>query len=379
MLHGLCRYLLFPGTLNGTLCRPMSPKKRLIPVPAPNVRRHGDGYRGVVVILGTRHYGPTFATVDEASEWVRTKQRTGNSTSEPVTLAEGLQLLKADLADSGAAEGTLQFYQRAHLELCMVLGEAVELNRLDGNAIRHYLDKRRAAGVALKTILQKELGTLRRIVRLAMACGRLGRDPFAGVKLPRARGGRYEVIDAATVEAAIEKIRAENCDHADIVELIWRTSMRRAEVARLTVADVDLEARRLFVRGKNVDRYRPIGDALVPVLRRLMAAAGSNGRLVSSARKIEGLFSRWGKTLGIEAFSPHVLRHGFATDLLTRGVPAPVVASLMGHAGLRMLDRYYHANDSALRDAVESLGKGRPRRSLAPRPDTGRDAQEPSA
>lgn len=357
----------------------MATKKRRIPIPAPNVRKHGSGYRGVMRVLGRRVYGPTLPTIQEASDWVAARSCVSADASEPLTLATSLPLLERDLADTGAAQGTVDFYRRAHLELTMILGDAIELQRIDERAIRHYIEKRRGGGVALKTILQKELGTLRRIVRLAMACGRLGRDPFAGVKLPRARGGRYDVIDAATVEAAIAKIRAENQDHADIVELIWRTSMRRAEVARLTVADVDIDGRRLFVRGKNVDRYRPIGEALVPVLRRLVATAGPTGRLVSSARKIEGLFSRWGKELGIAAFSPHVLRHGFATDLLSRGVPAPVVASLMGHAGLRMLDRYYHAQDATLRAAVDQLGQGSPRRSQPPPAETCQDPPAPGS
>lgn len=343
----------------------MGTKKRRKPVPAARIRRHGSGFRGVATILGRRAYGPTFPTIEEAQGWLESLDRVGPNAGEPLTIDGGMQLLLADLADTNAAAGTVAFYKRAHLELADVLGGETRLDALDEAAVRFYVDKRKRRGVDLGTIVRKELGTLRRIIRLAMASRRLGRDPLAGVRLPKVRGGRFESIAAADVHRAIATIRAQNEDHADIVELIWRTSMRRSEVARLTVADIDLAGRRLFVRGKTVDRYRPIGDALVPVLERMIARA-KDGRIVSSMRKVEKVFAWWRRKLGIAAFSPHVLRHGFASDLLNRGVAAPLVASLMGHSGLRMLDRYFHAQDSALRAAVDQLGQEPPRPQPSP-------------
>jgi site-specific recombinase XerD len=345
----------------------MARKKRPTPVPAPNVRRHGTGFRGVVSILGKRTFGPTFPTVAQASAWVSNVTRAEDTGSqEPLTLTTALDLLLQDLRDSGAAAGTEQFYRRAHLELTRVLGADIELHRISAPAIRLYLERRQRAGVATRTILQKELGTLRRILRLARDSGRLSADPFAGVRMPKTRGGRFEALPAATIEKAITTIRAANARHADLVELLWRTCLRRAEAARLRVEHVDLPNRTLFVIGKNVNRLRPISDRAVPVIERLVASA-EEGRLVTSVRYIEKVFERWTARLKLPAFSPHVLRHSFATDLLSRGVAPAVVASLMGHSGLRMLDRYYHGQDPALRAAVEQLGAS-----------TGRPPQPPS-
>lgn len=341
----------------------------------PRVRAHGAGYRAVAVILGKRCYSPTFPTVGEAQEWLRTREVIVH-VDGPLTLRGGLDLLLGDLAETNAAHGTRDFYERAHFELVQVFGADTRLDRLDAKAIRHYIDVRKRRGVGLQTIVQKELGTLRRIVRLAIVSGRLGRDPTAGVKLPRVRGARFNTIAAEEVERAIATIREQNQDHADIVELVWRTSMRRAEVARLRVRDIDLQMRTIYVHGKCVDRYRPIATQLVPAVERLVARATPDGRIVSSVRKVEKLFDYWRKKLGLAAFSPHVLRHGFASDLLNRGTPPMVVASLMGHNGLRMLGRYYHAG-SALRDAVDSLGQDTPRRSTRPPDATGQDPQAP--
>ena len=353
----------------------MARKKKL----PERVRRHGSGYRAVVVVLGRRVYSPTFSTPDEAEEWRDSiDQKRVRPGLAPLTLDDGLDLLLADLRDSGAAEGTRKFYDRAHLELCNVIDGATRLDQIDAAAVRHYIDRRKREGVALQTIVRKELGTLRRIIRLAMATGRLGRDPMHGVKMPRVRTGRFEVVTADQMDAAIAKVRAKNADHADVIELAWRTGLRLSEIARIRHEDVDLPNRRLFVRGKTNDRYRPIATALVPVLERMMARAAGKPTLVSSARKIEKLFYMWKKKLGLRAFSTHVLRHGFVSDLLNQGAPPPVVASLVGHTSLRQLPRYYHASDPALLAAADALGQGRQRPAKPPAGETAPDRPAPA-
>lgn len=357
----------------------MRARKRRARLPE-RIRSHGSGFRAVVTILGRRSYGPTFETIREAEDW-RDSIDHEKPLGAPLTLDDGLDLLLADLRDTNAAEATVAFYDRAHLELCNVFGGDALLSHIDGKAVRHYIDSRKRDGVALQTIVRKELGTLRRIIRLAIATGRLGRDPMVGVKMPRVRSGRFETISAADVEKAIATVRAANPDHADIIELTWRTSMRRSEVARLEVGDIDFAARRLFVKGKTNDRYRPIGTQLEPVLRRMVERAEAAGRthLVSSMRKVEGVFYAWKKKLGAKAFSAHVLRHGFASDLLDQGVAPAVVASLMGHTSLRQLPRYYHAGDPALRAAADALGRGRQHPQPAQPPASEPDRPEPGS
>ncbi len=349
-------------------------RKRRLP---ERIRAHGSGFRAVVTVLGRRVYSPTFETIEKAEEWRDSIARQQAPAGAPLTLDDGLDLLLDDLRDSNAAEGTRSFYDRAHLELCYVFDGATPLDRIDGAAIRLYIERRQREGVALQTIVRKELGTLRRIIRLAMTTGRLGRDPMQGVKLPRVRTGRFEVITAEQMDAALAKVRAANQDHADIIELSWRTGLRLSELARVHHEDVDLANRRLFVRGKTNDRYRPIATALVPVLERMMARAIGQPTLVSSVKKVEKVFYFWKKKLGLQAFSTHVLRHGFVSDLLNQGAPPPVVASLVGHTSLRQLPRYYHASDPALLDAADALGRGRQRPARPPTDGTSPDRPAP--
>lgn len=325
-------------------------------------------------ILKRRRYGPTFPSPDQAAEWVDAVRRDVPGVAGaggPMTLADGLRAVLRDLTETGGRQGTSDYYSRAFVYLARSFGAATPLCDIDAASIRHFLDRRRRAGIADATIVRKELGTLRRIMRLALAEKAIARDPFLDVRLPRLRTGRYECMTAAQVEDAIGRVRGaqtvQAAHHADVLEVFWRTGARRAEVVRMRAADVDLNGRRIFVEGKTGNRYVPIAVALVEPMKRLLAQARTDGRLVDGVRMVEHLFERWRKRLALPAFSAHVLRHSFATDLLSRGVPPHEVASLLGHSGIRMLERYFHAQDGRLRAAVDALGGGRESRATRDR------------
>lgn len=339
------------------------PRRR--PSLPPFVRARKTGFRGVVRICGERHYGPTCRTPEEAADWVARilgNPESAGTDREPWTLADGLQALLRDLRDTGGRDGTTSYYKRAFSYVARVIAPATLLRDIDAIAIRHYIERRRGQGLALATIVRKELATLRRIVRLAVAAGALVKDPFVGLKMPKIRRGRFECMTAAEVDdvlAAMRSRKRESCHrNADVVELVWRSGLRRAEVVRLRVRDVSFPRGDIFVEGKTGNRYVPIAKALVPALRRLVDTAREDGRLVDSEDAVERLFERWKKRLGLRAFSPHVLRHSFITDCLSRGVPAHEVAELVGHSTTRQLDRYAHVLAGRLRRAVDGLGEG---------------------
>jgi len=65
---------------------------------------------------------------------------------------------------------------------------------------------------------------------------------------------------------------------------------------------------------------------------------------------------RWTKRAGIEKhITWHCARHSFAVNILNNGANIKTVASLLGHSGLRYIEKYTRAVDSLKRDAINGL------------------------
>jgi len=349
------------------------PQKKAQKLP-PNVRRHGSKFRAVVERDGVRDRSPVMETVEKVQDWLDTYNSADDRPAGvplTLTLNDGLKLIIADLKETGGRQATHDFYSNhAKILFAGLGGGSTQVHRVTTAMLRRYVDARRAESVSPQTIVSKELFVLKRMLKLAKQAGYiLPGDPFASLRLPRWRTGRFDVLTKERIADLVAKMRADERGkakwHADLVELLFATGIRRAELERLRVADIDLEAGRMAIDGKTGHRYQPFGASLRPVLERLITAALPDGRLISSHRTIEKMFERWKRRLGEPRFTTHTLRHSYATAMASLVGPYELMA-LMGHASLTQTSRYYHGRADAVRGALDSLRLDPP-------------AQEPSA
>ncbi len=150
-----------------------------------------------------------------------------------------------------------------------------------------------------------------------------------------------------------------------IVELLYSTGMRRAELIGLKVGSVDFEQQSLKVLGKrNKERIIPLLPGLSQTLKAYLSVrqdVDSNTfdspllitkkgvKLYDTLvyRIINRYFSRTSDKL---KKSPHIIRHSFATHLLNQGADLNIVKELLGHASLASTQVYTHNSISALKD-----------------------------
>ncbi len=149
-----------------------------------------------------------------------------------------------------------------------------------------------------------------------------------------------------------------------ILELLYSTGIRLAELVRLDVRDVDPinETARVFGKGAK-ERIVPVGEPALEAISRYRSAANvhngplfiNKSRMRLSARSTWLAMKRRLAAAGLPAdLSPHKLRHTFATHLLDAGADLRSVQSLLGHASLSTTQIYTHVTADRLRKAYNA-------------------------
>lgn len=152
-----------------------------------------------------------------------------------------------------------------------------------------------------------------------------------------------------------------------ILELLFSTGLRISELCGLSIDDVDLTRDEFSVRGKG-DKIRVvfISDSARAAVKNYLKArkdldgamfvrygrkANDGGDLRLSPRAVQRLIKKYAAEAGItRKVTPHVIRHSFATDLLSNGADLRSVQALLGHANIGTTQVYTHVTDKHLRE-----------------------------
>ena len=141
-----------------------------------------------------------------------------------------------------------------------------------------------------------------------------------------------------------------------ILELLYSSGLRLAELTDLDIGDVDSREATVRVTGKgNKDRIVPVGSRALQALARWrasrpdIAAPDERALFVStrgtrlSKRSVQARVDHWARRQGIDTrVYPHLFRHSFATHLLESSHDLRGVQELLGHANIATTQVYTH-------------------------------------
>ncbi len=149
-----------------------------------------------------------------------------------------------------------------------------------------------------------------------------------------------------------------------LIELLYTTGIRRAELINLRINDIDLHTKTLRVLGKrNKERLAPLLESTIELYNEYM----NQRHILLQGREEEYVFlSKSGlkiyETLVYRIInryfskvstkvkkSPHILRHTFATHLLNKGADLNSVKELLGHSSLASTQVYTHNSIAELK------------------------------
>jgi integrase/recombinase XerC len=243
--------------------------------------------------------------------------------------------------------------------------------------LRRFLAQQMTLGYARSSIARR-VAAIHTFYRWARAHGVVEGDPASLLGRPKVVSRLPVVLRPREAEALVEA-PAVDADDADdlleraialrdraVLELLYGSGLRVAEVAGLTLDRVDLDRGRVRVLGKgSKEREVPLSDYAIDAVRaylaegrhRLMGAGAptlffNRKRKPLGTRDIRSLVGRYGgRTLSGRHVSPHTLRHSFATHLLEGGADIRAVQELLGHASVATTQRYTHVSRTRLFEA----------------------------
>jgi integrase/recombinase XerC len=247
----------------------------------------------------------------------------------------------------------------------------LQLAGVDLAVLRHWLAGLRAGGASRRT-LARRASCVRTFTAWCTRTGRLSEDPGLRLGAPKAHqtlpavlsvGQASEMLGAATSGAEQDDPLAIR--DLLILELLYATGIRVAELCGLDLSDVSAERRTLRVIGKG-DKERTVvyGIPAQRVLDRWLAGARSKLAVPASppalllGSKGGRLNQRVARSVVNSAstvipngirLSPHGLRHTAATHLLNGGADLRSVQEILGHATLSTTQLYTHVTIERLR------------------------------
>ena len=228
---------------------------------------------------------------------------------------------------------------------------------LDSEHVRAWAAACFRRGLGSKSI-QRRLSAARTFFRYLLREKHVRKNPVQSVTAPKAPKRLPGNLDADRMARLLD-IKGDgplvDRDRA-ILELLYSSGLRLAELTGLNLGDVDLSDATVRVTGKgNRDRIVPVGrharDAVRDWSRSRVQLANEDERALFvssrgsrlSRRAVQARVTHWAKRQGIDTrVYPHLFRHSFATHLLESSHDLRAVQELLGHANISTTQVYTH-------------------------------------
>jgi integrase/recombinase XerC len=233
--------------------------------------------------------------------------------------------------------------------------------------IRGFLARLHEGGLR-KVSSARKLATLRTFFRFLLREGIVKKNPARALLSPRLERRIPSHLEEKDMAAFLE-IPGEDgptLRSRALLELLYATGIRCAELVGLDLEDVDLDSKLVRVLGKGrKERVVPFGNRARSALLAYLPARSQTpdrsaavfrnargGRLTD--RSVRSIVASRVQRLAIEKrVSPHTLRHSFATHLLERGADLRSIQELLGHASLSTTQRYTHVDTRHLLEVYQ--------------------------
>jgi integrase/recombinase XerC len=251
-----------------------------------------------------------------------------------------------------------------------------DISQLELIHLRSWLANQQVKGGA-RTTLSRRAVSVRLFTKWAVKNKYLAKDVAATLATPKGHRTLPEVLEIADAKVAMDSLATRAAEEETpislrdvaMVEMLYASGARVAELCGLDLGDVDYDRQTIRVLGKgNKQRTIPLGNPAMRALNAYLTDArdslknaqsenavflGARGKRIDQRTVRTVVYNALQAIEGIERMGPHALRHSAATHLLEGGADLRTVQEILGHASLATTQIYTHVSTERLQKAFK--------------------------
>jgi integrase/recombinase XerD len=265
--------------------------------------------------------------------------------------------------ERGLSKNTIESYRRFLRQfLKWIKRRQWNIKAIDSTIIAKHLTNLHNRGNSPRTV-GVAIASIKSFIRYLTFSGRLSKNVIEDIQAPRFTRKIPRFLDSQEIDRIIESINVESPtgyrDRA-MFELLYAAGVRVSELCQLRLSQLDMTNRFITVIGKgNKERTIPFGRKAQYALKnylkfgRITAIKDNRCDTVFLTRRGRGWTRqgiwKWLKEIGRNAkitnnIYPHLIRHTFATHVLSGGADIRCVQELLGHADISTTQIYTHVD-----------------------------------
>lgn len=276
--------------------------------------------------------------------------------------------------DKKYSENTIDAYHSDLMRYYKYVNEVEhkDFSTIKKKEIKNYLNYLNDSGLDQRTV-SRNISSIRSFYKFLLIEKYIKTNPSDLLELPKRKKTLPKVLSMEEIDRLLDIPLSDPYSYRNkaMLELMYATGLRVSELMNLKIHDVDLSMAYVRTVGKGgKERVIPIGDIALEALKTYMDEYRS---LLLKGKVTDALFlnnhgvgmTRQGffkilKKLAKEKdiktpFSPHTLRHSFATHLLNNGADLRSIQELLGHSDISTTQIYTHISNQRLKENYQNF------------------------